>query len=133
MKKRYDRRRFIRDASLAAGAITFSKSLLAKTNNYKITASGRIGIIGLDTSHSIAFTKSLNGSNPSEKYKGFKIVAAYPQGSADIESSVKRIPGYIEEVKKLGVEIVQSIQELLTKVDFVLLETNDGSWGEDSP
>jgi predicted dehydrogenase len=121
-----DRRRFIRDASLAAGAITFSKSLLAKTNNHKITASGRIGIIGLDTSHSIAFTKSLNGSNPSEKYKGFKIVAAYPQGSADIESSVKRIPGYIEEVKKLGVEIVQSIQELLTKVDFVLLETNDG-------
>ena len=68
MKKRYDRRRFIRDASLAAGAITFSKSLLAKTNNHKITASGRIGIIGLDTSHSIAFTKSLNGSNPSEKY-----------------------------------------------------------------
>jgi hypothetical protein len=73
MKNRYDRRRFIRDASLTAGAITFSKSLLAKTDNHKITASGRIGIIGLDTSHCIAFTKALNGSNPSEKYSGFKI------------------------------------------------------------
>jgi len=67
MINRYDRRRFIRDASLTTGAITFSKSLLATTDNHKITASGRIGIIGLDTSHSIAFTKSLNGFNPSEK------------------------------------------------------------------
>ncbi|NBV10747.1 MAG: hypothetical protein EBS04_04700, partial [Chitinophagia bacterium] len=42
------------------------------------------------------------------------------------ESSVKRIPGYTEEVKKYGVEIVGSIADLLSKVDFVCLETNDG-------
>jgi len=60
------------------------------------------------------------------RYRGYKVVAAYPQGSADIESSVKRIPGYTEEVKKLGVEIVSSVDELLKKVDFILLETNDG-------
>ena len=87
---------------------------------------GRIGIIGLDTSHSIAFTKALNAANAADKYKGFRVVAAYPPGSADIESSTKRIPGYIEEVKKMGVEIVDSIAALLKKVDFVLLETNDG-------
>ena len=83
---------------------------------------GKIGIIGLDTSHSVAFTKALNGTSAQR----FKIVAAYPNGSADIESSVKRIPGYTEEVKKYGVEIVGSIAELLSKVDFVCLETNDG-------
>ena len=60
------------------------------------------------------------------EFGGYKIVAAYPQGSLDIESSTSRIPGYIEEVKKRGVEIVDSIQELLEKVDVVLLETNDG-------
>jgi predicted dehydrogenase len=87
---------------------------------------GRIGIIGLDTSHSIAFTKALNAANAADKYKGFRVVAAYPPGSADIESSTKRIPGYVEEVKKMGVEIVDSIAALLKKVDFVLLETNDG-------
>ena len=86
----------------------------------------RVGIIGLDTSHSTAFTKLLNSAESSSKYKGFKITAAYPYGSRDIESSASRIPGYIEEVKKFGVEITDSIDALLKKVDVVLLETNDG-------
>ncbi|MEJ7676893.1 MAG: hypothetical protein WKG06_03255 [Segetibacter sp.] len=47
--------------------------------------------------------------------KGYTVVAAYPKGSNDIESSVKRIPGYTEEVKELGVEIVSSIEDLLKK------------------
>jgi hypothetical protein len=86
----------------------------------------KIGIIGLDTSHSTAFTKLLNGGEAKE-YAEFKIVAAYPYGSQTIQSSYERIPKYIEEVKKYGVEITSSIGELLPKVDFVLLETNDGN------
>lgn len=86
----------------------------------------RIGIIGLDTSHAIAFTKLLNGENPPEWAAGARIVAAYPKGSPDIESSVSRVPGYIEEVRKLDVAIVDSIDELLTQVDALCLETNDG-------
>jgi len=87
---------------------------------------GKIGIIGLDTSHSVAFTKALNNPAAGPEFGGFKIIAAYPKGSNDIKSSVERIPGYTEDVKKQGVEIVNSIDELLAKVDFVLLETNDG-------
>lgn len=87
---------------------------------------GKIGIIGLNTSHCIAFTKALNSPTAGPEYGGFKVVAAYPKGSNDIKSSVERIAGYIEDIKKQGVEIVNSIDELLTKVDFVLLETNDG-------
>ena len=87
----------------------------------------KIGIIGLDTSHSPAFIKLLNAENASDEYKGFKIVAAYPYGSRTIESSSKRIPGYIEEVKKHGVKITASIADLLKQVDCVLLETNDGN------
>ena len=41
----------------------------------------------------------LNGGEAKE-YSEFKIVAAYPYGSRTIESSYKRIPGYIEDVKK---------------------------------
>ena len=87
----------------------------------------KIGIIGLDTSHAIAFTKFLNGKDRKEEFKDFSIVAAYPYGSKTIKSSYDRIPEYIEQVKKLGVEIVPSISELLVKVDCVLLETNDGN------
>ncbi|MDU1892431.1 MAG: Gfo/Idh/MocA family oxidoreductase [Dysgonomonas sp.] len=89
----------------------------------------KLGIIGLDTSHSPAFIKLLNDENAPEheQYKGFKIVAAYPYGSKTIESSYKRIPGYIEEAKNHGVKITSSIAEMLKLVDCVLLETNDGN------
>lgn len=87
----------------------------------------RIGIIGLDTSHSPAFIKLLNGDDAPEEYKGYKVTAAYPYGSRTIESSFKRIEGYTEEAKKYGVEIVNSIAELLDKADCIMLETNDGN------
>lgn len=125
MGKPVNRRDFIKTA--AAGSVTLGlagKSL--STSNIFPQQSGRIGIIGLDTSHSVAFTKTLNNPAPGPEFEGYRIVAAYPKGSNDIQSSVERIPGYIEDVKKLGVEIVGSIDELLEKVDFVLLETNDG-------
>ena len=86
----------------------------------------KIGIIGLDTSHAIAFTKMLNAEKPEAEFAGCRVVAAYPKGSPDIESSTNRVPGYIEEVKKHGVVIVDSIDLLLKQVDAVLLETNDG-------
>jgi predicted dehydrogenase len=118
------RRAFMRQSAQSAlglSLLSFPEIIAAQK-----PAGGRIGIIGLDTSHSTAFTKALNGTNTNPLFEGFRVVAAYPRGSADIESSVKRIPGYTEDVKKLGVEIVDSIQSLLSKVDFVLLETNDG-------
>jgi len=86
----------------------------------------RVGIIGLDTSHCIAFTKILNDPDAAGDVAGYRVVAAYPQGSPDIESSVSRVPRYTKEIQEYGVEIVNTIGELLEKVDVVLLETNDG-------
>ena len=86
----------------------------------------RAGIIGLDTSHVIAFTKILNATDVKPELAGCRVVAAYPQGSPDIESSTSRIPKYTEQIQELGVEIVDSIETLLTKVGVVFLETNDG-------
>ena len=91
-------------------------------------AQTRIGIIGLDTSHSTAFTALLNGDDTSDPFvRDFEVVAAYPYGSTVIESSYSRIPGYTEEVQKYGVKICGSIAELLSMVDVVMLETNDGN------
>lgn len=86
----------------------------------------RLGIIGLDTSHSTAFTQLLNTPGEDPYVQRFEVVAAYPYGSSTIESSYRRIPAYIEEVKKYGVRICSSISEMLDLVDCVLLETNDG-------
>ena len=84
----------------------------------------KVGIIGLDTSHSTAFTRLINSDD--QAYQDFKVVAAYPYGSRTIESAYSRIPKYTEEVKGYGVTVVSSIAELLDIVDCVLLETNDG-------
>lgn len=86
----------------------------------------KVGIIGLDTSHAIAFTKTMNDPSAEGALAYCKVVAAYPQGSKDIESSVSRVPKYTEEIEKMGVEIVDSIPALVEKVDAVLLESNDG-------
>src|SRR5262249_8648356 len=80
----------------------------------------------LDTSHAVAFTQILNDPKASEDVAGCRVVAAYPKGSSDIKSSTDRVPEYTEKVIDLGVEIVKSIDDLVQKVDVVLLETNDG-------
>jgi predicted dehydrogenase len=125
MPKLLPRRNFIRDSTITLGAALITPLIRSYAKN-SVQNPKRIGIIGLDTSHSVAFAKALNGPNPSAAYTGFTITAAYPHGSADIVSSTKRIAGYTEDVKKLGIEIAGSIEELLKKCDYVLLETNDG-------
>lgn len=124
MNNKYNRRNFIK-----ASAITgLGLSVMGNYSNLfaSQTSGKRVGIIGLDTSHSIAFTKTLNAKDADPVYKGYKVVAAYPQGSKDIESAVSRVDGYIKDIKQYGVEIVNSIDDLLSKVDVVLLESNDG-------
>ncbi len=85
----------------------------------------RAGIIGLDTSHVIAFTAALN--KPKDGEVKVRVVAGYPGGSPDIPSSKNRVEGFTKQLReKYGVEIVDSIDELLKKVDVVLLESVDG-------
>lgn len=120
-----NRRTFLKTGALAGVTLVTSGKLAATPFQNSVKDGKRVGIIGLDTSHSTAFTKLLN-TDESQEYGGYKVVAAYPYGSRDIESSVKRIPEYIEEVKKHGVRITNSIKELLEETDVILLETNDG-------
>lgn len=86
----------------------------------------RVGLIGLDTSHSPAFVNAFNAAEADAALHGYRVVAAYPYGSRTIESSYSRIPRYTEEVRAAGVEIVSSLEELIERVDVVLLNTNDG-------
>ncbi len=87
----------------------------------------KAGIIGLDTSHVVAFTQTLNNPKAKGILSRVRVVAAYPGGSPDIPDSKNRIEGFTKTLRdKYGVEIVDSIDELLKKVDVVLLESVDG-------
>jgi predicted dehydrogenase len=81
-------------------------------------------MIGLDTSHVVAFTRAIN--NP-DKHSGCKVVAGYPGGSPDVEASASRVENFTRQLRdQHGVEIVDSIEELCRKVDGILLESVDG-------
>jgi predicted dehydrogenase len=87
----------------------------------------KVGIIGLDTSHVTAFTAILNKEGNKGPLENVRVVAAYPGGSPDLDISIKRVDGFTKTLRdKHGVEIVDSIPELLKKVDVVLLESVDG-------
>lgn len=85
----------------------------------------KVGIIGLDTSHSVRFAEVLNVKKP-DFAEGVRIVAAHQWGSKDIVSATNRYPKYIAEISAMGVELVPSVDELIAKVDAVCIETNDG-------
>lgn len=86
----------------------------------------RVGMIGLDTSHCLAFTELLNKAGDNPDLAGCKVTLVYPKGSPDIESSVRRVPEYTVKIKALGVEVVEDLEAMISQVDAVLLETNDG-------
>ena len=86
----------------------------------------RVGVIGLDTSHAGAFFKIMREAPANSPMAKLKIVAAYPGGSPDIPSSIDRVPNYTNEFQKQGIEIVDSIDALLEKVDAVMLNSLDG-------
>jgi hypothetical protein len=84
----------------------------------------RLGMIGLDTSHVIAFTRYLNDP---KNNTGCRVVAGYPGGSPDFPASADRVEGFTARLRtEYGLEITESIEELCEKVDGILLESVDG-------
>ena len=120
-----DRRNFIKKTAITGFGLGIAGSAAGFS---KRTSEGkRIGMIGLDTGHSEAFTKSLNNPLADDKFLGYKVVAAYPKGTEDILEWKNRIPEITKKVESHGVEIVDSMDELLKKVDVVLITCIDGN------
>lgn len=128
MKNINNRRRFIKNTTIAGLGLGLAANVYGVDQGQgKVPKGKRIGMIGLDTGHSVAFTKSLNDPMADDKYNGYKVVAAYPNGTENIKEWKDRIPEFTREVKNQGVEIVNSIDELLNKVDVVILTCIDGN------
>lgn len=87
----------------------------------------RLGIVGCDTSHSVAFTQRLNhvGIGGEHWVEGARAVAAYAGPSAILEQA--KIDAFVSQLRDYGVEIVERPDDLRGKVDAVLIEAVDGS------
>lgn len=86
----------------------------------------RVGIVGCDTSHVIAFTKLMNNANASGVLARAQVCVAFPGGSSDLPSSYKRLPAFVAQLRERGVTIADSAQEVAEQADAVLLESVDG-------
>lgn len=87
----------------------------------------RLGIVGTDTSHAIAFTRILNDPSSPDHVPGARIVAAYKGGSKDLESSWSRVDKYAAELRdQWKIEFFSDIGAMCRKVDGILLESVDG-------
>ena len=87
----------------------------------------RIGMIGLDTSHVVAFTEIINNPEAKGHVPGAKVVAAFKGGSPDIESSASLVDGYTKTLsEKYGVKIYPTIEKVCENVDAVMIEAVDG-------
>jgi hypothetical protein len=114
---------------LASPALVLVATLLFPAAGWseKPTRPLRAGIIGLDTSHVVAFTQVLNKAKKTGVLADVRVVAAYPGGSPDIPDSSGRVEDFTKKLREdFKVEIVDSIDALLKKVDVVLLESVDG-------
>ncbi len=87
----------------------------------------KVGMIGLDTSHVIAFTSRFNNSEHENHVPGARVVAAFKGGSPDIPASADRIEGFTRTLtEEYGVVLYDSIEAMCANVDAVMLESVDG-------
>jgi len=87
----------------------------------------RLGVVDFDTSHVVAFSQRLNHKQvPEEQWvNGAQIVCGCP-GTSAISDQAK-IDGYTKQAAELGLEILAKPEDLIGKVDGVLIESVDGS------
>jgi hypothetical protein len=85
----------------------------------------RIGIIGLDTSHTVAFTQLMQGANtPAEqRVTGMRVVHAmrFPSPFQDEKGQNERQA----QMEAMGVVMTSSVAELARGMDALFLEIND--------
>jgi predicted dehydrogenase len=87
----------------------------------------RLGLIGTDTSHVIAFTRAFNGPPGPDHVEGARVVAAFKGGSPDVEASYTRVDRFAEQLRAdWEVAFVDDIASLCPLVDAVLIESVDG-------
>ena len=87
----------------------------------------KVGMIGLDTSHAVAFTRIFAALRDRVDVPAVEVVAGWPHSVPDNPASHTRVAGFTQTLRsEFGVRIVDSIEELLPLCDAVMIESVDG-------
>lgn len=85
----------------------------------------KVGIIGLDA-HAVPWTTILHSVAATNPISSLHIVAAVAAPSTDIPFSIDNNERNVAAMRQLGVEVLDSIEELVKRVDAVMLLSIDG-------
>ena len=86
----------------------------------------KVGIVDFDTSHVVAFTQRINhvDVDSAQWVNGAKVTIGCPGESL---LSPERIPGFTQQMQKYGVPLVETPEEIIGRVDAVMIESVDGN------
>ena len=85
----------------------------------------KVGIVGIDA-HAVPWTQIIHHPDAKPPISNMRIVAAVAAPSADIPFSTENTEKNTATMRELGVEISGSIDEMLKKVDAVMILSIDG-------
>lgn len=114
-------RSLLRSFSLVITALISTLALAAEPPHLPLKA----GIIGLDA-HAQVWAQILNDPQAAGELADMVVVAGYPGGSPDIPQSQELLKKGIETFEQLQIELVDSIDALIKKVDVVMVLSIDG-------
>jgi hypothetical protein len=85
----------------------------------------KLGVLDFDTSHVVEFTKRLNHKDIAEEQwvDGAQVVIGCPGES---KLAPEKIPDYKKAMEKLGVPLVDKPEDMIGKVDGMLIESVEG-------
>ncbi len=87
----------------------------------------KIGLVGLDTSHCVAFTQILQGENAPYHVAGGRVTGLFVGGSPALAVSRERVQGFSQELQTgYGLPVYDSLAELAQAVDALMLLSGDG-------
>lgn len=101
--------------------------LIAATPLYSASAAQpiKVGIVGLDA-HAVPWTRIIHDTAAKPPISNMKIVAAIAAPSPDIPFSADNIAANTAAMRQMGVEILDSVEELVRRVDAVMVLSIDG-------
>ena len=86
----------------------------------------KLGMVGLDTSHCLAFTNLLNDPENQFHISGAKVVKAFPGGSEVFSFSRDRVGKFTSDLRCMNIEMTGRIEDL-SGMDGYFLESVDGN------